>query len=290
MRKTMFSAILGVGVLCFAVDCAVASEKTEEAKTSVTSYFPHWVSRDGSLPPEILDNLIPGTVIAAHHEWALPQIERILDYGGKNFKISWYAEADMTSLEDPTPVGTSVESRIEEARQKQSQLADKYGTGRFANLIELDASREKKSGHLTGAGNTRADWMKDAVAVKKAGFRYIAKSPAPSHVQELRAKFGKDFVPHIVFEDVTGTPGDDNPGYGADAQKLAAKGERITFVIHSGAYGGFKATSLERARSFIAARFNQPNVEAFWGRASAADGVVKLKSFANAKPNVAASN
>lgn len=260
-----------------------ASEKS--TTDQIGSYFPHWVSRDGNMPLQILDHLVPGTVIAAHHEWGLSQVERILDYPGKKFKISWYAEADMRSSDDPTPVGTSVATRVNEAKRKQGQLAQKYGSNRFANLFELDAAREKRSGNLSGPGNSRSDWLKDATAVKNAGFRYIAKSPAPAHVDELRAKFGRDFIPHIVFEDVTGSARKDNPGYGSDAQKLAAKGEHVTLVIHSGAYGGFKATSLAEARAIVARRFYQRNVEAYWGKPNAAGGFVKLKSFASARDN-----
>ena len=53
-------------------------------------------------------------------------------------------------------------------------------------------------------------------------------------------------------------------------------------VIHSGAYGGFKATPLAEARVIVARRFNQRNVEAYWGKPNAAGGFVKLKSFAAA--------
>jgi hypothetical protein len=237
------------------------------------------------MPSQILDHLVSETVIAAHHEWDLSQLERILDYPGKSFKISWYAEADMRSSNDPTPVGTPVATRVDEAKRKQGQLAKKYGSNRFANLFELDAAREKRSGNLSGQGNSRSDWLRDATAVQNAGFRFIAKSPTPAHVDELRTQFGRDFIPHIVFEDVTGSASNDNPGYGSDAQRLAANGENVTLVIHSAAYGGFKATSLADAREIVARRFNLRNVEAYWGKPNAASGFVKLKSFAPARDN-----
>jgi hypothetical protein len=283
MRIHRLSALVSAVAVCFASDCTAASEKS--TTDQIASYFPHWVSRDGNMPPRILDNLVPGTVIAAHHGWDLSQLKRILDYPGKSFKISWYAEADMRSSNDPTPVGTTVATRVNEAKRKQGQLAKKYGGNRFTNLFELDAAREKRSGNLSGRGNSRSDWVKDATAVQNAGFRFIAKSPTPAHVNELRAKFGRDFIPHIVFEDVTGSASDDNPGYASDAKRLAAKGENITLVIHSGAYGGFKATSLAEARAIVARKFNLRNVEAYWGKPNAGSGFVKLKSFASARDN-----
>jgi hypothetical protein len=245
------------------------------------SYYPHWVVRDGVVATSIMDQLAPGTMIAAHHEWSLDQIRRILDHPGKGFRVAWYIEANVEESDDPTPVGTPVVSRIKEARRKQDALMREYGVERFANLIELNGSRDKKDGNLSGEGNRPADWMRDAEVVASVGFRYIAKSPALAHVDELRARFGRDFVPRIVFEDVTAGPGDGNPGYRSDARALARRGDTLTLIVHEGAYGGFPATSLDKAQRVIESDFQSPHVEMYWGRKTARQGFVKVKSFSD---------
>lgn len=242
-------------------------------------YYPHWAARDGSITPRIMNELPPGTIIGAHHGWPLAELKRILDFPGKRFRIAWYAESNIATDEDPVPAGTPVARRIAEASAKQKVLAGKYGKHRFANLIELDAEREKRSGELAGDGNRPADWLADAEAAKAAGFGYIAKSPTVAQVRELRSKLGAGFVSRIVYEDVTAGPDATNPGYRRDAKAMAKRGERVTLIVHEGAYGGFPATPLERARAVIGSDFDLPNVEAYWGRPN---GFMKLKSFANA--------
>lgn len=251
---------------------------------SMPSYYPHWVTRDGHVSAAILERLEAGTIVAAHHEWSLDEIGRILDHPGR-FKISWYVEANVQESDDPTPTGTPVARRIGESRAKQDQLARTYGAERFANLIELNGSRDKKDGNLKGSGNRPADWMKDAETVAAAGFRYIAKSPALAHVDELRDRFGPAFVPRIVFEDVTANPSDRNAGYRSDAKELAARGDTLTLIVHEGAYGGFPATSLARARAVADSDFRAANVEMYWGRKTATQGFVKVRSYASDKSN-----
>ncbi len=258
---------------------AAAPSVVAPAAAVPSSYYPHWVTRDGHVAASILGRLDPGTIIAAHHEWSLDDIGRILDYPGKRFKISWYVEANVQETDDPTPTGTPVAKRIGEARSKQDALARTHGAERFASLIELNGSRDKKDGNLKGNGNRPADWMKDAETVSAAGFRYIAKSPALEHVDALRARFGADFVPRIVFEDVTAGPRDSNPGYRSDARELAERGDTLTLIVHEGAYGGFPATTLAKARSVSESDFRAGNVEMYWGRKSAQQGFVKVKSF-----------
>ncbi|MGE0699517.1 MAG: hypothetical protein AB7O57_10510 [Hyphomicrobiaceae bacterium] len=246
----------------------------------VRPYYPHWVTRDGNVTAGIMSRLPAGTIIGAHHAWDLATLRRILDHPGKHFQISWYVESNVGERDDPTAVGVSVAARIAEAVAKQQSLLRHYGSGRFAGLFELNGSRDKKDGNLVGRGNRPADWLRDAAAVQARGFRLIAKSPAPDHVDELRARFGKAFVPRIVFEDVSAAPGAANAGYRRDAKILSGRGETVTLVIHSGAYGGFPATPLPRARSVIASDFMAPATEAFWGRATAAGGFERVKSFA----------
>lgn len=269
---------------------AAARSFTVPVVASVPSYYPHWVTRDGHVAQSILERLAPGTIVAAHHEWSLDEIARILDHPEKRFKISWYVEANVQESDDPTPTGTPVARRIGEARAKQDQLVRTYGAGRFANLIELNGSRDKKDGNLRGSGNRPADWMKDAETVAAAGFRYIAKSPALEHVDELRARFGAGFLPRIVFEDVTANASDSNPGYRRDARELAERGDTLTLIVHEGAYGGFPATSLAKARSVVDSDFRAGNVEMYWGRKTAEQGFVKVKSFEVDKGNDAAAS
>ncbi len=271
-----------------AVDVMAASERDPAGNAATTvaavpSYYPHWVVRDGTVSEPVLGKLASGTVIAAHHEWSLDLIRRILDYPGKGFRISWYVEANVEETDDPTPTGTPVAARIAEAKSKQTALVRSYSADRFTNLIELNGSRDKKDGNLRGNGNRPADWLRDAQTVKAAGFRYIAKSPAMAHVDELRVKFGADFVPRIVFEDVTAGPGDSNPGYRSDARALAARGDVLTLIVHEGAYGGFPATPLAKARSVAVTDFGSANVEMYWGRSTAAQGFVKVKSYGDGK-------
>ena len=172
-----------------------------------------------------------------------------------------------------------VAARIGEAKKKQTVLAAEYGADRFVDLVELDGARDKYEGNLRGAGNHAGDWVNDASAAKAVGFRYVAKSPTHAHVRALRAKFGHAFVARMVFEDVTGNPTDTHPGYRRDAKALAADGETVTLIIHQGAYGGFPATSLKKAKAVIRSDFAKRNVEAYWGRETAQDEVVKLKDF-----------
>ncbi len=245
----------------------------------IQSYYPHWVTREGGISDEILSALAPGTLIAAHHRWELSEIRWVLDYPEKGFQISWYVEANVEEIDDPAATGTSVTARIQEARLKQDQFAETHGADRFANLIELDGAREKKVGGLSGSGNEASDWLNDAIAAQSAGFRYVAKSPKPAHIRELRQKLGHDFVQRIVFEDVTGKPDDPNPGYAKDAKALAAQGEILTLVIHEGTYGGFPGATLDQARTTVASEFNVGKVEAFWGRAATSEGFVRLKAY-----------
>ena len=251
----------------------------QPARSDKTSYYPHWVARDGTVTDAILRRLQPGSIVAVHHEWPLSELRRILNASGK-FTLSWYVEANVQESNDPAPRGMPVAARIATAQKKQASLVGEYGKNRFANLIELDGARDKYEGSLRGKGNDRKDWEADAAAAKAAGFKYVAKSPSHAHIKDLRAKFGADFVPRIVFEDVTGNTLDNNPGYRNDAKALAADGETLTLIVHEGAYGGFPATPLKKARRVVKSDFSHRNVEAYWGRKSSREDYVKLKDFA----------
>jgi hypothetical protein len=245
----------------------------------LTSYYPHWVTRGGDVPDEILSKLGPETTIGAHHAWEMDTLRYVLEYPEKRFKIAWYAESNVYEQDDPTTAGTSVATRIAEARNKQEILMKDFGADRFTNLIELDAAREKKDGQLLGAGNEASAWLTDAMAVKAAGYRYIAKRPRLAHLRELRQAIGQDFVAHVVFEDVAGGSSNAATSYARDAKAIAARGEPMTIVLHEGAYGGYQATPLEKAKQVIFSNFNIRNVEAYWGGALADDRFVKLRSF-----------
>src|SRR5262249_26332609 len=145
-------------------------------------------------------------------------VRGILDFPDKGFQISWYAESNLQEKNDEArPANTPVVNRIAEAKQTQTDLLKTYPASRFANLFELDSARDKKDGNLRGPGNLAEDWLADAQAVCDAGFRYLAKSPRPEHVGQLRDKFGVDFVPRIVFKDVA-----NNVEYRNDAISLAS--------------------------------------------------------------------
>ena len=225
------------------------------------SYYPHWAAGSGELPSEVLARLIKGTMIGVHHTMSVPDLRQLLLHP-RQYQIAWYAECNVTETNDAA-TGVPVVRRIAQAKTKQTLLAQEFGHHRFANLMELDAAREKEGDELSGPGNKAADWEKDADILKAAQFRYLAKSPKPKQVAKLRALFGADFVPHIVYEDVTAEPADE---YRKSARKLARDGETVTLIIHSGAYGGFKATSLSEASRIVSADFDLPNVEAYYGR------------------------
>lgn len=238
----------------------------------VSSYYPHWASRTGDITPAILDRLDKGTIIGVHHTMDKSDIKDILNHP-KRFFISWYAECNINETDDAA-TGVPVVQRIAQAKVKQTSLVlSGFAHERFANLVELDAAREKEAGDLSGMGNQEEDWMKDADMVHAANFRYLAKSPTPGQVSKLRAAFGQDFVERIVYEDVTANPADE---YRQNARALAKQGNIMTLIIHSGNYGGFQATSREAAIAIIRADFNLPNVEAYYGLP---EGFQKLKSF-----------
>jgi hypothetical protein len=282
MRLSFKLPIIFFVAIIYSGTRSVSSEARQPVKPS---YYPHWVSRDGNVSDKILRRLAPGTIIGVHHEWSLTELRRILDASGK-FKLSWYVEANVRERNDPAPIGMPVAQRIAAARRKQTTLAKEYPPERFANLIELDGARDKYEGQLRGRGNGRNDWVADAKAAKSAGFRYVAKSPTHAHVKALRKTLGADFVPHIVFEDVTGNINDANPGYRKDAKQLAAAGESMTLIVHEGAYGDFPATPLAKAHTIVKADFDFPNIEMYWGRTTADLDFVKLKDFeAPAEPN-----
>jgi len=201
----------------------------------------------------------------------------VLDYPEKNFRLSWYVESNVFESDDPTPVGTPVADRITHAVDKQNSLKKYYDADRFANLFELNGSRDKKDGNLSGDGNRPSDWIKDAAAVESAGFALIAKSPTLAQVDELRGRFGKAFVRRIVFEDITATSGAANPGYRSEARALSERGETVTLVVHSGAYGGFPSTSLSAARAVALSDFPAPLTEMLWGTETAARGFKYVK-------------
>lgn len=273
-----------IGMTVFGLLYWLAGSVAAAQMSTPAPYYPHWVTRDGAITTSIMTRLPAGTVIGAHHGWSLSTLRAILDFPGKSFQIAWYVESNVMESDDPVPVGTPVAARIAEALRKQGILKGSYGSSRFANLFELNGSRDKKDGHLRGRGNLPSDWAQDAAAVKAAGFALIAKSPAPEHISELRERFGPRFVQRIVFEDVTASPGAGNPGYRNDARALSGRGETVTLVIHSGAYGGFPATSLDTARSVLATDFASSRTEAFWGRESASAGFEHLKRFAELSP------
>lgn len=281
MRSIRAVPVIFVAMLPFFPNQGTANPPAKPSSPPIVSYLPHWVVRDGEVSDSLLEKLAPGTVIGAHHRWEFPEFSRILDYPDKRFRIAWYAEANVQETDDPTPAGTSVAMRIAEAKSKQTELKKHYPEDRFANMIELDGSREKRDGHLSGQGNGRADWLKDARAVHAAGFRYVAKSPTAAQLRELRATLGKDFVQHVVFEDVTAGPGAVNRGYGNDAAALGSNNERLTLIMHEGAYGGFPGTTLVTASAVTKSRFSRHNIEVYWGRSSADAGVVKIQSFAS---------
>lgn len=279
--RSFFPALAAGAYIALSIAAMTSPAKAKQPNTltSKPSYYPHWVARDGTVTADLLRRLKPGSIIAAHHAWPMHDLQRILDAPG-NFVVSWYIESNVQEKNDPAPRGMPVATRIGDAKRKQAQLAAVYGVDRFANLIELDGTRDKYEGTLRGEGNARGDWVADASAAKAAGFKYVAKSPTHAQVLALRSKFGADFVPRIVFEDVTANDKSRNPGYHADAETLAAKGETLTLIVHERAYGGFEATPLKKARQVIEKRFNNPNVEAYWGRKEAKDAFVKLKDFA----------
>jgi hypothetical protein len=256
-----------------------ATRSHDSASVQINSYYPHWVSRTGDLTAEIMSALPQNTIVAMHHTASIETLRSVLDFQSKSFSIAWYIESDVQGTDDPAPAGLSVKARIEDALAKRSALLAIYPADRVSNLIELDAARDKKDGQLIGEGNAASDWLIDARHVKEFGFKYLAKSPRPVHVRELRAAFGEDFVPRIVIEDVTGSRDDENPGYGPDARALAARGEILTVVIHEGEHGQFPATSLDKARQTISAEFTGGSVEGYWGRTSDPSGFVRLKDF-----------
>lgn len=234
---------------------------------AVASYYPHWVARDGELSPKVLNALAPDTILAVHHTMSVAAIGRILNHPA-NFVIAWYAESNVEE-EDDASTGTPVLNRIAQAKTKQKILEQTYLPNRFADLIELDAAREKYEGEH---GSKKA-WASDADFVSAANLKYIAKSPTLSEVLELQRMFGRDFVARVVYEDVTGGPDD---GYFTDALDVVKLGIPVTLVVHEGAYGGFPGTSKTKALSVITTHFNKPNVEAYHGKPS---GFEKLKSF-----------
>ena len=59
-----------------------------------SSYYPHWVTRDGTVSDNILRRLAPGSIIAVHHRWPLSTLRHILNAPGA-FKIAWYVEANV---------------------------------------------------------------------------------------------------------------------------------------------------------------------------------------------------
>ncbi len=286
MRSTSICLAVTTIFLLTAWERATAAVLFEQNSVPVVaSYYPHWVSRSGAVTENIMSRLPAHAIVAAHHSWSIEDVRRVLDFPGKGFIIAWYVETDVHGFDDPAPQGMPVSARIAEAKWKQESLVRSYGAKRFSNLIELDAARDKKDGHLHGEGNQQADWLKDAVAVRDAGFHYVAKSPALDHIRELRSKLGKDFVPRIVFEDITGGAADDNPGYARDAKALAARGEILTLVVHEGAHGGFPSTPLDRAISVVAADFNRSTIEVYWGRTVDPAGFVRLRGFPGEERN-----
>ncbi len=247
------------------------------------TYYPHWATANGTVTDRILSRLPVGTIIGAHHAWEIEEIKRILDFPEKAFVIAWYAESNTLEPLDDVAPQVPVADRIAQAKGMQLQLLPVYGEARFSNLFELDAAREKKLGGLADKsnGNKPVDWIADATAVRDAGFRYLAKSPSVDQVGELRAKLGDDFVPRIVFEDVTAQPGAANPGYREDAKALAAKGFILTLIVHEAEHGDFPGTTKAKAQAIIDSDYaGYPFVEALWGRETNKDGFFRLKEFA----------
>lgn len=222
-----------------------------------TSYYPHWVTREGELSaPGLLDKVPAGATIAVHHTWDLADIASVLDHPSKHFRISWYAESNPNEREDPAS-HVPVPQRIKEARTKQNKLMQlrdaagnlKYAADRFSGEIELDAARDLDATRL-----------RDAELVKDSGFRYLAKSPKPSQLKKLSEKFGGEFLSRVVFEDVV-----NDLDYRRDAIEIARSGVQLTLVIHHCGYDGDPGTTLEQARAAIQDNFNSPNVEAYFG-------------------------
>lgn len=238
-------------------------------------YYPHWAVRDGTLTDAILQALPANAILGVHHhKSSIAELRKLLKFPGKRFQIAWYVESnlDEESEDDLTENRVPIAKRIAQARDKQDKLIDSgVAADRFANLVELDAARDKAEGDLPQiAGNRRDDAVRDARAVLAAGFKYHAKNFSPALLARvrsaLRSEFGNDTVPRIVLEDVTGSADDPNPGYHDDAVELMRLGETLTLVVHEGAFGGFPGASLAKAKTVVARDFDAGNVEVWFGR------------------------
>ena len=239
------------------------------------SYYPHWVVRNGDLyeHDELLVAIPAGTVIGVHHHWELGQIQKILDFPSKSFKISWYAESNVNEEFDLTK-GWSVKKRIAEARRKQDRLIGLrnaagepvYAASRFTSEIELDAARDK----------TNRQRLKDAAQVKAHGFLYLGKSLGPAAVEALLDEFGSGFVTRVVFEDIV-----KDPAYRDDAIALAEAGVALTVVVHHCGYDGDPGSDFGNAQTIVKQNFDKPNVEGYFGEP---DRFEIVKTFAGDYP------
>jgi peptidoglycan hydrolase-like protein with peptidoglycan-binding domain len=250
--------------------------KIQMPNVSTISYYPHWVKESGDI--SAMESLPAGTIIGCHHRWSRETMKEVLDFK-QGFLISWYCETNMNEENDDVrPTNTPVKVRIAEAKKMQDLLiAEGYSSKRFTNMFELDAARDKCEGNLEGPGNAREDALKDANLVKEAGFTYLAKSPNASFVATLVSKFGKSFVPRVVFEDCA-----NNADYRDDAVILAKNGYVVTLVIHENIAGQESKTTLLKARNTVEAYFCESGmtVEAYHGKtANSTVGYVKIKDF-----------
>mgnify|MGYP000961371036 CR=1 FL=1 len=140
-RRSFMGMAAGLGALAPAAvfKSAVADEKAgppARAFGLVADYYPHWATREGALPDAVLSALAVGTVIGVHHETTIDDIERLLSFPEKRFRIAWYAESNLQESEDAAPLGLPLAVRITEAGMRQAWLASRHGADRFADLIE----------------------------------------------------------------------------------------------------------------------------------------------------------
>ena len=175
----------------------VAATAAATPAAAIRSYYPHWAAENGELTAEILDRLPKGTILGLHHHAS--SFEDILEllHHENEFQIGWYIECNLLEPSEGqlTVDRVPISNRVREAAKKQRTLIDDHHVdeGRFSELVEVDAAREKAEGFgedddgnsLEIPGNRPADFMRDARHVKEAGFLYHGKNMSAGLVARL---------------------------------------------------------------------------------------------------------
>lgn len=137
--------------LTFLNSSPVATEAFDHSDLD-SSYPPFGLRAEKGLTDDVLERFPDNAIIGVHAAWEIEEIQRILDFPGKNFKVAWFSEPKLESPVGEETKRASRSVRIRRAALTQENLVKTYGPERFAGHVALSVTQEKTANSPKGKG------------------------------------------------------------------------------------------------------------------------------------------